>query len=344
MMKSPIRILRTSMVVGGAFLLLGPGAVFSAARQQKPEQQPPAGIRATPLEITWLYVQPSTTSQKMSQIQIGREMAVMEKSGSWLNVEANIDTEHIGSDMDRPVIGSETAPPLSGWMEAKGIVATNTPDGDQILMGAAANEEALASHPSGPANAANAALLLYTRLYQMFPNSPLAPQARWRAADIQWQIQKADVSTLPSSKAQQPYLHEQLDGTALRKVIKMYPGTRWAALAAFDLIDNQLCGQWEGSVKCPERESGIYEKYAERYPNGPRTARALFEAAYREAVLTNMYTIKGDKSKADKAREQCRALAKALEKQFPHDDYTWRAGMRVFKLDQGIPVIGFEEG
>ena len=32
-----------------------------------------------------------------------------------------------------------------------------TPNGDQILMGAAANQEALASNPRGPANAAQSA-------------------------------------------------------------------------------------------------------------------------------------------------------------------------------------------
>ena len=77
-------------------------------------------------------------------------------------------------------------------MQAKGIVEETTPNGDQILMGAAANQEALASDPRGPANAAQSARLLYRRLVEMFPNSPLVPEAAWRAADIQWQIEKAD--------------------------------------------------------------------------------------------------------------------------------------------------------
>ena len=93
----------------------------------------------------------------------------------------------------------ETPPPISGWMEAKGVVEETTPNGDQILMGAAANQEALASNPRGPANAAQSARLLYRRVVEMFPNSPLAPEAAWRAADIQWQIEKADASTLPSA-------------------------------------------------------------------------------------------------------------------------------------------------
>ena len=75
-----------------------------------------------------------------------------------------------------------------------------TPNGDQILMGEAANQESLASDPRGPANAARSARLLYKRLVEMFPNSPLVPEASWRAADDLWQIEKADASTRSSSK------------------------------------------------------------------------------------------------------------------------------------------------
>ena len=80
------------------------------------------------------------------------------------------------------------------------MVIENTPNGDQILMGAAADQEALASDPRGPVNAAQTAHLLYRRLVEMFPNSPLAAEAAWRAADILWQIQKADAATPPLRK------------------------------------------------------------------------------------------------------------------------------------------------
>ena len=77
------------------------------------------------------------------------------------------------------------------------MVVETTPNGDQVLMGEAANEEALASDPRGPANAAQTARLLYRRVVEMFPDSPLAPEAAWRAADILWQIQKADAVHAP---------------------------------------------------------------------------------------------------------------------------------------------------
>lgn len=325
-----------------AAIALGCGVVLAcaglAARGQGPEQQLRQSIadrRATPLNITWLYLQPDTHSQKISQIQIGREMVVTAKSGAWFNVEANTDTQD-NDEADTPMVGGNNHPPaLSGWMQAKGIVEETTPDGDQILMGAAASEEALAANPQGPANAAQAALLLYTRLYQMFPNSPLAPEARWRAADIQWQFDKANNRSLPSSDR----FFRQMNEGPLRKVIQLYPRTRWAALAAYDLIGDRLCGDWQSSEKCPAKEAQIYEKYAEDFPDGPRTAHAVYEAVYRMAVITDMYAADGDKKKSDEAHEQARKLAAWLNAHFASSDYTYRAGALIYKLDQGVPVF-----
>ncbi len=270
-------------------------------------------------------------------------MVVAEKSGSWMRVYANTDIQEQYSDRDTPMVGSdETPPPISGWMQAKGVVEETTPNGDQIIMGAAANEEALASDPRGPANAAQSARLLYRRVAEMFPNSPLAPEAAWRAADIQWQIQKADASTLPSAHEKSPLFREGMDEDALRKVIKYYPRTRWAAFAAFDLIDNKLCGDWQGSEQCPEKEADIYLKYADEYPDGPRTARALYEAVYRLAVLKDMYAADRDDRKSNDAHNQARTVAAQLKAHFADSDYSLRAGALVYKLDQGVPVYGID--
>jgi len=236
----------------------------------------------------------------------------------------------------------ETPPPVSGWIEAKGIVIENTPNGDQILMGAAANEEALASDPRGPANAATSARLLYRRLVEMFPNSPLVPDAMWRAADDQWQIQKQDAATRPSSKERDPYLRDQMDEDEMKKILKLYPHTRWADMAAYELIDNKLCGDWQGSPKCPEKEAEYYEKFAQEFPDGPRTAQALYQAVYRQAVLRDMYTADGDEKKAEAAHSRANELLSRMKDKFAQSDFTWRAGALVFKLDQGVPVYGID--
>jgi hypothetical protein len=345
MIRQPIARKLAARLLGIAALTLALAVAAGARAQHGPQLvKPMAGPRATALQVTWLYVTPDLSAQKLTRVQIGREMVVAERSGPWLRVYANTDIEEDRS-RDQPIFGdaSDTPPPISGWIQAKGVIEDTTPNGDQILMGAAANQEALALDPRGPQNAAQSARLLYRRLAEMFPNSPLAGQAAWRAADIQWQIQKADLGTLPSSHSSDPALREQMDESRLKDVVKYFPHTRWADLAAFDLLDNKLCGDWQGLTKCPEREAKIYEKYADEHPDGPRTARALYEAAYREAVLADMFHTSGDDHKSQDARQEAQRLADALKAKFSDSDFTWRAAALVYKLDQGIPVYGIDQ-
>ena len=118
-----------------------------AAQKKKDNlQKPLAGPRATALRVSWLYVSADLGAQKVGRVQIGRELVVAEKSGAWLRVFANTDIEEEHTS-DAPIFDTnETPPPISGWMQAKGVVIENTPNGDQILLGAAANQEALASN------------------------------------------------------------------------------------------------------------------------------------------------------------------------------------------------------
>ena len=318
-------------------------APLSAQKQHDQLEKPMAGPRATALQITSLYVSPDTSAQRVDRVQIGRELVVAERSGTWLRVYANTDIEEMQNDKDTPMVGTdETPPPVSGWVEAKGIVDENTPNGDQIIMGTEANEEALANDPRGPANSAQAARLLYRRVMEMFPNSPLAPEAAWRSADIHWQLERADNASLPSSHERKAYLRPQAGEDDLKKVIRNYPRTRWAALAAFDLIDNKLCGDWQGSTQCPEKEAETYEKYADEYPDGPRTAQALYQAVYRLSALSNIYHAAGNDGKSKDAHSRASALAAKLREHFAGSDSTWRAGALVYKLDQGIPVYGID--
>jgi hypothetical protein len=330
--------------VGALSLVLLLCALPISAQKKKDQMQKPlAGPRATALRVSWLYVSADLQAQKVGRVQIGREMVVAEKSGPWLRVYANTDIEEEHSS-DAPIFDTaETPPPISGWMQAKGVVIENTPNGDQILMGAAADQESLASDPRGPVNAARTAHLLYRRLVEMFPNSPLDAEAAWRAADILWQIQKADAASRPSAKEQAPYLRAQIDEDAIKHVIRDYPRTRQADFAAYELIDNKLCGDWQGQEKCPEKESELYEKFAAEHPDGPRTAQALYQAVYRQAVLTNMYADENNNKKSDAAHNRARELAGKLKDKFPQSDYTARAAMLVFKLDQGIVVYGGEK-
>jgi hypothetical protein len=331
------KIILSAMLVG-ALLPLG-------AEKQKKDNivKPLAGPRATALRVTWLFVSPDQNAQKVDRVQAGREMVIAEKSGPWIHVYANTDVQEV-SEKDAPLIGApqDAPPPISGWMEAKGVVIETTANADQVLMGEAANQEALASDPRGPAHAAQTARLLYRRVAEMFPDSPLAAEAAWRAADILWQIQKADAATRPSAHEKAAYMREELDDEEMKKIIKFYPHTRQAAFAAYALIDNKVCGDWQGQPKCPEKESDYYEKYAAEYADGPRTAQALYQAVYRQAALVDMYGADGNDKKADSAKAHAHELAARMKDKFAQSDYTARALAIVFKLDEGIPVYGID--
>jgi outer membrane protein assembly factor BamD (BamD/ComL family) len=215
-----------------------------------------------------------------------------------------------------------------------------TPNGDAILFGAAAEFEAQAAEPHPPKDAAKEAQLLYRRVVDYFPDSPLAPEAAWRSADIRWQLDKLDISTLPSAHEQDAYLRPQLYESALRKVMKMYPDSPYAARAAFDLIDEKLCGDWQGLPKCPEMETQLYLKYADRYPDGPKSAEALYDAAYRQGVLVTMYLVDDDKKNSEKAGQNCQAIADQLQQKYPKSDYAARAESIAYRVKQGIPIYG----
>lgn len=335
------RLFLRTLVVAAAL----PGIALASAAQKKKDEivKPLAGPRATSLRVARLYVQPDTNSQTVDRVQVGRELVIAERSGKWVRVFANTDVEEAHNERDTPWVGSdEIPPPVSGWMENRGIVIEDTPNGDQIIMGEASNQESLASDPRGPANAARAARYLYRRVVEMFPSSQVAPEAAWRAADIQWQLQKAESASRPSAKEQAAYMRKTMDEDEMKKILKLWPHSRQADLAAFDLIDNKLCGDWQGQAKCPEKETEFYEKYAQEHPDGPKTPQALYQAVYRQCALVDIFKADNSDRKADSAKTHAHELAARLRDKFPQSDYTARGSALVFKIDQDIAVYGVD--
>ncbi len=220
-----------------------------------------------------LYISPDPTSAKLSDVERGREVVILETSREWLHVTANVTEKRT----------------VTGWMLDKGVVRTSTPDGDKILYGEGVDSEDQASRRRGRQGAAQDAMRLYYRVSEYFPKSPLAGEALYRSADIRWQIEKSDVSARPSAKEREPFLREGMDEKFMKEVIKKFPGTKWADLAAFHLIDNKLCGDWQGSSKCPTKEAEIYEKYGSEHPQSPAAAEALYDAAWRWSALIEIY-------------------------------------------------------
>jgi hypothetical protein len=315
--------------------------VPAACADKKPPPKP-TGTLATAIRDTLLFVSADNTSERLATITPGREMVVVERSGQWLRVFANTDMEQSHAE-DAPVFGAESAPPpISGWTPVKGIIAADTPNGDVVLFGIAANTEELASEPHPPKRAAQDARLLYRRLAEIFPQSKYAGEAAWRSADIRWQLEKEDAFSRPSAHEKENYLRQQLDDDEMKKIQKTYPGTKWADLAAYEMLDNKICGDWQGSEKCPEKESELYLKYADEHPDSPKAAEALYKAAWRQAAAADMYSADNEGKKSDGARARAKELAGRLQTKYPQTDYAARASGLVYKLEQGIPIYGVD--
>lgn len=278
-----------------------------------------------------IYLQPDENSQRLANIERGREVVVLDHSSSdWIHVLATLTEateEHDSKD-------------VSGWMHNKGVVFPNTPNGDRIMFGEAADSEAQASRRGGRKGADRDAIRLYWRCAEYFPTSPIAGEAMFRAADDRWQIDRADVMSLPSAKERDPGMRQSMNDDWMKQVIRKFPKTKWADLAAFRLIENKLCGDWQGESRCPEKESEIYEKYAQEHPDSPAAAEALYNAAYRQAALIEIYKTENKASNSPKAQNKATALAQRVTTQYPNSDYAARATTLLYRLQQGIPVYG----
>lgn len=283
-------------------------------------------------EVT-LYISPDTGAQKVGTITRGRNIPlIMDRSNvggkPWVHVLAVVDASEIG------------VKEVSGWLEGRYLITNTTPNGDQIIYGEAVDSENQAERRGGRRHAGEDAMRLYYRIYDYFPNSPLAGEALWRFADIRWQLEKSGVLSRPSAHEMSPDMRDQIDDESMREVIKKFPHTKWADLAAYDMIDNKVCGDWKGQASCPEKESDIYEKYAREHPQSPKAPEALYNAAWRQAALADIYKNDNHADKSEHARKKAIELAQELATRFPDSDWKPRAANLIYVLQQNIWVYG----
>ena len=283
-----------------------------------------AADRGVLIREATLYVNPDLNAAKVGVAGRGREIAIFERSHEWAKVFANVDQEK----------------DVTGWLLDKGIIFASTPNGDRILFGAAAEAEEEASRSHGRRGAEKDAMRLYARMAEYFPNSPLAAEALYRAGDIRWQIEYADVMSLPSAKEQDPDMRSKIDEEIMHQVIKKYPGTKWADLAAYHLLDNKVCGDWQAQSKCPERETELFEKYVREHPKSPKAAEALYKSAFRQAALIEIYKTENQPSRSTAAATRAHALAKRVPSEYPDSDWASRALTLEYEIEQKIPTYG----
>src|SRR3954470_19101907 len=281
------------------FLLAVSCCAFAQDIDQKKEvyENFPRGVLVREATI---YLLPDTNSTKLGTVTRGREVGIFEQSKEYIKVLAPVTNER----------------DVTGWILDKGVIRKTTPNGDVILFGEASDSENEASKRHGRRGADQDARRLYYRTQEYFPKSPMAGEALWRSADIQWQLEKEGVMSRPSAREMDPTMRGKMEEDLMNQVEKKFPGTKWADMAAFEKIDNKLCGDWKALAKCPEKESEIYEEYVKKHPQSPKAAEALYEAAWRQAALIDIYRGNNENAKIEGAKAKAIALTKQIETQY----------------------------
>ncbi len=294
-------------------------------------------LRGTLVHEETIRVAPSADAARVGDCTRGVELIVLDNSRDWVNVEAIIRAP---SNEEGATEDESEGKAITGWLPRQGLILSTTQDGDRIIFGEAADSEDQASRRRGRRDAAQDAMRLYYRVYDLMPASPLAAESLYRAADIRWQIDRADVMSRPSARARENYMRAQMKEDWMKLVIKKCPGTKWADLASFRLIDNKLCGDWEGLSKCPDKEADLYENYAKDHPQSPAAAEALYNAATRRAALIEIYKNEPNQKKSAESKDRALSLAQKLVSQYGQSDWALRTQRLIFYIQQGIPTFG----
>jgi hypothetical protein len=294
--------------------------------------------RGTLVHEETIRVSPGADAARLGEAGRGHELVILDSSRDWSHVEAIIAEPRRESDDEEEQEGKT----ITGWVQSKALVTNSTPNGDKIVFGEAADSEDQASRRHGRRDAAQDAMRLYYRVYDLFPTSPLAAEGLYRAADIRWQIERSDVMTRPSAREREAYLRGQINEEWMRLLVKKFPGTKWADLASFHLIENKLCGDWQGASKCPEKEADMYEKYAKEHEQSPSAPEALYDAAWRYSALIEIYKTEANQKKSEESKSRALALAEKIVSQYPQSDWSPRAQDLIFYMQQGVPTWGNE--
>src|SRR5215831_2054292 len=293
--------------------------------------------RGTLVHEATIRVSPSADTAKLGTAERGHEVVILDSSRDWTHVTAILSNLKREEDEDNDEAEGKT---ISGWVLSKALVTMSTPNGDKIIFGEAVNSEDEASRRRGRRDAAQDAMRLYYRVYDLFPTSPLAGEGLYRAADIRWQVDRSDIMTRPSARERDAYMRGQIDEEWMKLVIKKFPGTKWADLAAFHLLENKLCGDWQGASKCPEKEADMYEKYAKEHSQATAAPEALYQAAWRQSALIEIYKTEANQKKSEAAKAQALELAQRIVSQYAQSEWALRAQTLAYYIQQGVVTWG----
>lgn len=210
-------------------------------------------LRAVVTNDQRLYREARVESKTVGRIAVGEDATVIGREGTLLRI---------------------TLPgERSGWTLANGIVVLDDNPRAAALLYEAANEVARAES----VEAWSAAARLFRKAATAASTGPYAPDAAWRAAELAWRAEHRRTGRISDAIKE------------LEAVTRLFPKTRAAARAAYLLLRNELCEQWEGTPGCPLAEIGLISRYLEQYPDSEHAAELRYAIAYRHAALVEIY-------------------------------------------------------
>lgn len=271
--------------------------------------------KAVALAPATIYLSPDTSSAKVGALRPGMDVAVQSQSGNFVQVFTGV----------------------SGWMPNHGYAVLSDPDAPEAIFGAAVQLEDQAENAGGENQAAMDAARLYLSIYSNLPASARAAEALYRGAEIHWELKMA-------GEPQRRTPTERLfpDDSEMHRVISKYGDSPWAARAAYQLlVEHFTCGDWTDKPECVEKEIHTYQDYIKKYPTGPMTAEATYDALYRAGIAWTLYRAAGPHADAGKASTYARQVtdgAAAMAHQFPETDWTARAALLAFQVAHNTPL------
>src|SRR5579864_1736102 len=90
-------------------------------------------LRGTLVHEETLHVAPSADAARLSQVDRGHELIIIDTSRDWTHVQAIMMEPRRERDDEEA-----EAKTVSGWIPAKAVVISTNPDGDKIVFGEAA--------------------------------------------------------------------------------------------------------------------------------------------------------------------------------------------------------------
>ncbi|MGH9392531.1 MAG: hypothetical protein ACRD1E_00030 [Terriglobales bacterium] len=271
--------------------------------------------KAVALAPAQLYLSPDASSSKLGEVRPGMEIGIQSASGAFVQIFAGV----------------------SGWMANHGYVKLDDPQAPELIFGAGVGFETQAESGSGQDQAALDAARLYLSIYSDFPASARAAEALYRAAEIRWELK---LSQMPRRRT--PEERQFPDDMLLRRVEAKFPNSPWAARAAYQLIiEHFTCGDWTEKPQCVEKEIDRYRDYVNKYPSGPYSAEAAYDALYRQGIAWTLYLRPGPRHDQGKAEQYQRALAQqadAIARAYPGTDWAAQAALLAFNAAHGIPL------